>query len=118
MTAHGERIFSRPYGLDNLQPRILPVGVDSDQTAPGPQRAPQGGYNALGAEIDAGFRPVWLGGDDEVEIGLGPARARNDRIEQESMVFAVKNQRYGAFIGRHARSGRDARPPVLLQKRA
>src|ERR1700684_2210007 len=116
MTAHRERIFSRPYRLDNLQSRILAMGVDSDQPAASPQSPPQWGNNASGAEIDARFGPIGLGGDDQVEIGLGPAGPRDDRIEQKAVVLPVKHQRYRALIDRHARAPGDDGPPVLLQQ--
>src|SRR5579863_9342327 len=117
MTAHRERIFSRPYRLDNLQSWILAVGVNSDQSPARPQSPRQWCNNASGAEIYARFGPIRLRGDDQVEIGLGPAGPWNDRIEQKPMVFAVKHQRHRPLIDRHAGTGRDAGPPVLLQKR-
>src|SRR5580698_2241900 len=116
MTAYRERIFSRPYRLDNLQAGILAMGVDSDQPAAGPQSAPQWCNNASGTEINARFGPIGLGSDDQVEIGLGPAGPRNDRIEQKPVVLPVKHQRHRPFIDRHARARGDAGPPVLLQK--
>src|ERR1700722_5091787 len=118
MTAHRERIFSRPYRLDNLQAGILAVGVNSDQPAPGPQSPPPWWNNASGGEINARYGPKGMGSDDQVETGLGPAGPRNNRIKQKPVVFAVKHQRHRPLIDRHAGTGRDAGPPVLLQKRA
>src|SRR5712664_3836677 len=91
MTAHGERIFSGPDRLNNLNAGILPVGVNSDQTAAGPQRPRQRRNNAFGAEIHRRFGPIRLRSDDQVEIGLGTASARDDRIEQKTMIFAVQH---------------------------
>src|SRR5882762_10146078 len=116
MTAHRERIFSGPYRLDDLQPRIPPVRVDSNQAAASPERPRQGRNDAFGAEIDRGFGPVGLGSNNQVEIGLGAAGARDDQIEQESMVFPVKYHRDRPLVDRHARAWADIGPPVLLQK--
>src|SRR5881394_1961547 len=116
MTAHRERIFSGPHRLDDLKARILPVGVDSDQTATGPQGPRQRRNDALGAEIHRGFSPVWLGCYDKVEIGLGPARPRDDRIEQEPVVLPIQHQRYRPLVDRHARFWADIGPPILLEK--
>src|SRR5580698_10523795 len=101
MTAYGERIFSGPYRLDNFEAGILPVRVNSYQTAPGPQCPGQRGNDAFGPEIDRGFGTVGLGSDDQVEIGLGTARVRNDRIEQETVVFPIQHDGHWTLIDRH-----------------
>src|SRR5437588_7452072 len=116
MTAHRERIFSRPNRLDDFKARILPVGVNSNQTATGPQRPRQRRNNPLGAEIHRRFGPVWLGCNHKVEISLGSACPRDDRIEQETVVLPIYDQRYRPFIGRHARFWADIGAPVLLEK--
>src|SRR5260370_26547026 len=85
MRAHFERLSAGPDRLDNLQSGILPVGVNSNQTAAGPQRPRQRRDDAFGAEIDRGFGPVGLRSNDQVEIGLGAAGARDDRIEQKTV---------------------------------
>src|SRR6516225_11049614 len=118
MTAYGERVFSRPDCLNNLHARILSVGVDPDQSPTGAQAASQWGDDALGAEINSGFRAIGLGCDNQVEIGLGPARPRNDLVEQEAVVLTIDYQGYRPLIKRHARTRADAGAPVLFQKRA
>src|SRR6202022_4149014 len=112
MTAYSERIFSGPDGLDDLEPRILAVGVNSDQPAAGPPRPPQGRDDAFGAEIHRRFGPIRLGSDHQVEIGLGAASPRNDRIQQKSLIFPVKRDGDGPLIDRHTGAWADAGAPV------
>ena len=109
MTAHGERIFSGPDRLDDFEAGILPVGVNSNQTAPGPQRPRQRCDNALGAEIHRGFRPIRLGSDDQVEIGLviasQPYRAKssvNFRAKRIIAPLARALRAGGRLIGIHS----------------
>src|SRR3974377_119487 len=102
MTAYGERAFSGPDRLNNLHARILSVGVDPNQSPTGAQAACQWGDDALGTEINSGFRAIGLGCDDQVEIGLGPARPRNDLVEQETVILTIDHQSYRPLIKRHA----------------
>ena len=92
MTAHHERIFSRPDRLNDFQARIMPVGVNSNQTPPRPQRPGQRRNNPFGTEIHRRFRPIGLGGDHKIEIGLGPPRPGDDRIKQEPVVVETFNR--------------------------
>src|SRR6516165_2675940 len=118
MTADGERVFSGPDCLNNLDARILSMGVDSNQSPTSTQATRQWGNDALGTEINSGFRAIGLGCDDQVEIGLGPARPRNDLVEQEAVVLTIDYQGYRPLIKRHARTRADAGAPILFQKRA
>src|SRR6266704_2097562 len=117
MTAHRERIFSGPNRLDDLEAGILPVGVNSNQTAAGAQRPCERRNDAFGAEIDRGFGPVGLRSDNQVEIGLRAAGARDDLVKQKSVVFPVQHDGDRPLIDRHARPRADIGAPVLFQKR-
>ena len=102
---------------DDIHAGIVAVRMNGDQPAAGTERACQRRDHALGLEIERSARAIGLRGDDQIVIGDRAARLRNDRIEQEFVVFAIDHQHDRALIDRVAGLGADSRLPVLRQER-
>src|SRR5262249_16360473 len=47
-----ERVVAWPQTLDDLKPRIVAVGMNGDEAAPGPERARQRRNHPAGLELD------------------------------------------------------------------
>ena len=87
--------------------------MDGDEPAAGAERARQRPDDALGLEVERGARAIGLRGDDEIVIGERAAGPRNDRVEQEAVIFAIDHQHHRAVIDRVAGARADAGFPVL-----
>src|SRR5262249_27272377 len=60
-----ERVVAGPEALHDLKPRIVAVGMNGDEPAPGPERAGQRRDDATRLELDRRTSPIWLRCDDE-----------------------------------------------------
>src|SRR6201990_502137 len=116
MAADRERIFSRPDCPDHFHARILTMGMDTDQAPPGPKRPCQGRNDPFCPKIDRGQGAVWLGCNNEVEIGLGLPRPWNGGIQQEPVVLAIEHEHDGPLVERHGGAWADRGAPVLFEE--
>src|SRR6516165_10063181 len=82
---------------------------------PGPSARASGAITRL-ALNSSGARAIGLRRDHQVIIGLRAARPRNDRVKQETMVFAIEHEDDRALVNRIARAGADGRFPILAQE--
>ncbi len=112
-----ERVILWPDFLNHLHARVMTVRMDGDQPAARPERARQRRDHALGLELERGAGAVRLRSDDEIVISAGAPGARDDRIEQETVIVAVNYEHYGPFVDRVAGARGNSGLPVLHQER-
>src|SRR5690348_6323809 len=112
-----ERMIVGPDPLDDLHSWIVTMGVNGDESSAGSECASERRDHALGLEFERRARPVRLRSDHQVVIGLCATRPRNDRIEQEAMIFAIEHEDDRAFVDWIAGAGAYRRFPILTQER-
>src|SRR3974377_2171479 len=87
MPVVNEWIVTRPDLVNDLHPRIMAGGVDADETSARSYRSRQRSNHASRFEFERCACAVGLRGNDEIIVGHGAARTRDDRIEQELVVL-------------------------------
>src|SRR5215831_9062112 len=102
MPTHLERIFSRPESLNDLQRRVLAVGLDSQHASAGRETAREWRENLLGLESGGHARAPRLRSENEVVVLEGAPRFGNHRIEQELLIIPIDDQHGWPYVDRIA----------------
>src|SRR6185503_18292352 len=93
---------------DDLEARIMAVGMDAEQAPALAERAHERRHHLLRLEFERRTRPVRLRGDHHVVVGEPGAALRDHLVEEEPVVVAVEHLYRRMLVDRVARLGAQA----------